>query len=105
LSYKIASFSPIAVVLKSRRRGILVLTYGEILTAERRRGARRGMRLDVRTSEKPIRVSCRRHRPALEEKLRARGVRVVDCWGCIITSSLSEFEEVLMNKPLPMRQS
>ena len=98
------SFNRVAVVLKSRRRGLFVLTYGEILTAERRRGARRGLRLHVRTSE-PIRVSCRRDRLAIEDELRRRGVRVVDCWGCIITSSLADFEDELMNKPVGVRQS
>jgi hypothetical protein len=41
----------------------------------------------------------------MEARLRAYGVRVVDCWGCIITSNLAEFEEELMNKPNRMRQS
>ena len=92
------------MVLKSRRRGPLVLVYGEVLTAERRAGRRRGLRLHVRTSE-PIDVWCGGEQLALEDELRQRGVRVVDGWGCIIAPMLADFEEELMNKPIRVRQS
>jgi len=91
------------VVLKSRRRGLFVLTHGEIVTAERRAGQHRGLRLHVRTSE-PIDVSCGSDQLALEDELRQRGVRVVDGWGCIIAPTLADFEEELMHKPR-VRQS
>lgn len=104
MAYKIDSLNRVAVVLRSRRRGPFVVTYGEILTAERRAGRRRGLRLHVRTSE-PIDVSCGGDQLALEDELRRRGVRVVDGWGCIITPTLADFEEELMNKPIRVRQS
>lgn len=104
MAYKIKSFNRVAVVLKSRRHGLFVLTYGEILTAERRAGRRGRLRLHVRTSE-PIEVACGGDRLAIENELRQRGVRVVDGWGCIIAPTLADFEHELMNKPTLVRQS
>ena len=104
MSYKVVELNPSAVVLRSRWRGLFVLTYGEILTAERMAGRRRGLRLHVRTSD-PLRVSCGKDRAAIEHELRERGVRVVDRWGCIIAPTLADFESELLNKPVSVRQS
>jgi hypothetical protein len=104
VAYKIDAFNGVAVVLRSRRRGLFVLTYGEILTAERLAAPRQGLRFHVRTSE-PLHVSCGRDRLAVEDELRRHGVRVVDCWGCIIAPTLEDFESELMNGPIRVRQS
>ena len=80
------------------------VAYGEILTAERMAAPRRGIRLHTVTSE-PIDVWCGHDRLFYESELRARGVRVVDCWGCLLTPTLADFEEELMNVPARMRQS
>jgi hypothetical protein len=103
VAYKVDSMNEVAVVLKSRR-DTFVVTYGEILTAERRGDRRRCLRLHVRTSE-PIDVSCSGDQLAVEGQLRERGVRIVDGWGCIIAPTLADFEEELANKPVRMRQS
>ncbi len=80
------------------------IAYGEILTAERRR-AGRGLRLHLRTSD-PVRVGIRG--AALleaERRFRGMGVRVVDCWGCLLTPTLADFEEALDLEPVRVRQS
>jgi hypothetical protein len=104
VSYKVLELNPVALVLRSRRRGLFVLTYGEILTAERVAGRRQDLRLHVRTSN-PLRVSCGTDRGVIEDALRERGVRVVDRWGCIIAPTLADFEAELMKRPARVRQS
>lgn len=104
MTYKVLELNPVALVLTSRRRGLFVLTYGEILTAERVSGRRKHLRLHAKTSD-PLRVACGGDRFAIEDALRERGVRVVDRWGCIITPTLEDFEAELMNKPALVRQS
>jgi hypothetical protein len=80
------------------------IAYGEILTAERPR-ALGGIRLHTRTTE-PVRIAVRgRSVLEVEAMLRARGVRVVDCWGCLLTPTLADFEDVLDQEPVSVRQS
>jgi hypothetical protein len=101
---KILRYEEPGVVVKPRRGNAFTIAYGQILTAERL-PSRRGIRLHTRTTE-PIRVAVRRS--ALletEVMLRAWGVRVVDCWGCLLTPTLAEFEEALDQEPVPVRQS
>jgi hypothetical protein len=97
---KVVSFDKAGLVLKPRWRAQFTVAYGEILTAERLR-ARRGFRLHTRANDE-VRVSGS---PYLESKLRERGVRVVDCWGAMITPTLSDFERALAEHPAPVRQS
>lgn len=80
------------------------IAYGEILTAERVRGGR-GVRLHTRLSE-PIRLMVRNpDRVDLEELLRSHGVRVVDCWGAMITPTFADFEAELSRRSGDVRQS
>jgi hypothetical protein len=80
------------------------IAYREILTAERLRSIW-GLRLHTRSSD-PVRVSCRgQERLLIEEELRRRGVRVVDCWGAIISPTLADFEGELDREPVRVRQS
>jgi hypothetical protein len=54
----------------------------------------------------PVDVKSRRlPRGELENKLRNRGVRIVDCWGAIIAPTIADFEEELAREPVGMRQS
>jgi hypothetical protein len=100
---RIERFEIFGLVLTAGRETFTV-TYGEILTAER--SATGGeLVLHVRTSD-PIRVRCRRgSRPATENELRGRGVRVVDEYGAMITPSLEAFEAELVREPERLRQS
>lgn len=100
---RVVSFETSGLVLKQRRTR-LPIAYGEILTAERRASPRRGLLLHTRSGE-AVAVSCRRDRLSLEGELRFYGVRVVDCWGCIIAPTLADFEDELLNEPRGMRQS
>jgi len=51
-------------------------------------------------------VWCRpSHRLALESELRARGVRIVDEYGALITATFEEFEIELAREPEGLRQS
>lgn len=80
------------------------VAYREILTAERMR-AGRGLRLHTRTTD-PVRVALRG--AALvdaEHRLRWMGVRIVDCWGCLLTPTLADFEDALNQEPMAVRQS
>jgi hypothetical protein len=80
------------------------ITYGEILSAERL-PAKRGVRLHTRTTD-PVRVVGRGEAvEEIESTLRARGVRIVDCWGCLLTPSLTDFESALDQEPTSVRQS
>lgn len=80
------------------------IAYAEILTAERLRN-RRGLRLHLRTRE-PIVVGVKRRELLyVEDRLRAWGVRVVDCWGAILAMTLFDFEQELDREPVRVRQS
>src|SRR4051812_1142820 len=95
---RILRYEPPGLVVKPVVGQAVTGTYGEILTAERMRG-RRGIRLHTRTTD-PIRIAA--HGSAVldvESELRARGVRIVDCWGCSITPTFAEFEELLDQEP------
>jgi hypothetical protein len=79
------------------------ITYREILTAER---SRQSWRLVLHTAGMgELSVWCRRDRLEIETHLRQRGVRVVDCWGAIISPTLADFEEELDREPVRVRQS
>jgi hypothetical protein len=80
------------------------IAYGEILTAERL-PRHRGLRLHTRTTG-PVRVAVRSDDViAVESELRLHGVRIVDCLGCLLTPTLSDFELELDQEPMSMRQS
>ena len=64
-----------------------------------------GLHLHPRAEVQPLKVSCGRNRLLIEDGLRVRGVRVVDCWGCIIAPTLLDFEGELAREPVGMRQS
>jgi hypothetical protein len=104
----------LARIVSFQREGLIVgrplsrrqwtIAYGEILTAERLRNGR-GLRLHTRTSE-PVRVPVRGFELLnAESAMRDHGVRVVDCWGAILTRTLAEFEEALDQEPVSVRQS
>ena len=77
----IISFERAGLIVRPSWRGErLTISYGEILTAERRPRAR-GLVLHTRTVGDVRLAGLRRRRLEVESKLRARGVRVVDCWG------------------------
>jgi hypothetical protein len=79
------------------------ITYREILTAER---ARQSWRLVLHTTAMgEVDIWSRRGRDELELRLRRRGVRVVDCWGAIISATLADFEDELAREPTRVRQS
>lgn len=101
---RVVSFESTGLVLRKGRRTQVTVPYQEILTAERRGAPRRGIRLHVREGN-AIDVSCGRSRLGVEGELRWRGVRVVDCWGCIIAPTLLDFEDELAKEPVRMRQS
>jgi hypothetical protein len=101
----VVAFEPPGLILRGRFRTRFTVTYGEILTVERRRG-RLGLRLHTRTSTEPINIrSTASDGTDVETSLRISGVRVVDCWGAIIAPSLDDFEAELARGPAEMRQS
>jgi hypothetical protein len=72
------------------------VAYGELLAAERTRTGKRAL-LHTRVLDRPIRVIGKsRH---LEERLRERGVRIVDPYGALITPTLADFERELRRRP------
>jgi hypothetical protein len=100
---RIVSFEASGLILR-RGGSRFTVAYGEILTAERVRSIW-GLRLHSRSSE-PLRIPCRgAARTVIEDELRRRGVRVVDCWGAIISPTLADFQEELDREPVRMRQS
>lgn len=100
---RIVSFEPQGLILR-RGRSRFTVAYGEILTAERLRSIW-GLRLHTRSNE-PLRLPCRgSERAMIENELRRRRVRVVDCWGAIISPTLADFEEELGREPVRVRQS
>ena len=99
----IVSFEPPGLIVR-RGRSWFTVAYGEILTAERLRSVR-GLLLHTRSSS-PLRLRCRgAARTVIEDELRRRGVRVVDCWGAIISPTLADFEAELDREPVRVRQS
>jgi hypothetical protein len=101
---RIVSFKDAGLVLRPLAGAVFTIAYGEILTAERGRGGRRIV-LHTKTHD---RVRLRLRGAALLEaelRLRENGVRIVDCWGAIITPTLADFEEELAHGPDPVRQS
>jgi len=105
MAYEVESLNDVAVVLRSRRRGLLVLKYGEILTAERASPPRRGLQFHAVLLDEPVYASCGKDRTAVEDELRSRGVRIVDAYGCMVTPTFEDFEAELINKPVRVRQS
>ena len=100
---RIVSFEPQGLIL-SRGSSRFTVAYGEILTTERLRSVW-GLRLHTRSGE-PLRLPCRgAKRTVIEDELRRRGVRVVDCWGAIISPTLADFEEELDRESVRVRQS
>lgn len=101
---RIRRFEKPGLVVKPLVGQSYTIAYGEILTAERLpRG--RGLRLHTRTTE-PVRVIVPGNDlVAAESELRLHGVRIVDCWGCLLTPTLEDFEQALDQEPARMRQS
>lgn len=88
-----------------RGESVLVVPYGEILTAERLRSGR-GFDLHTRSALEPVRVRCRRSQMLeMESGLRFMGVRTVDCWGAIVAPTYLDFVEELDLEPGHLRQS
>jgi len=80
------------------------IAYAEILTAERLRRMS-GIRLHT-LGLRPVRIRVGGQALLeLEAVLRRRGVRVVDCWGAMITPTISDFERALAEGPGLVRQS
>lgn len=103
--WKVERFETDALVIKRRRADARPIAYAEILTAEHR-PTPWGLRLHVRGSLEPLDVTCTgRRRLAIEERLRSAGVRVVDEYGAMITSTVAELEEHLAREPGYLRQS
>lgn len=100
LSLHSVKFVEAGIYVMRRWHRPVTLAYGEILTAERL-GSGLGLRLHTKGTE-PVRILCRE---AIENELRARGVRVVDEWGAIITPTLNDFVAELAREPVRMRQS
>jgi predicted HTH domain antitoxin len=98
---RIVSFDGPGLIVKARR-ARFTIAYGEILTAERLR-TRRELRLHTRMGD-DVRIA-RGSASSVEDELRRRGVRIVDCWGAIIAPTLLGFEEELAREPVRMRQS
>jgi hypothetical protein len=101
---RIVRFDKPGLIVQARWRKRFTIAYGEILTAERMRGGR-GIRLHTRTSEAVRLVIAKGRLVEIEDVLRARGVRVVDCWGAMITPTIADFEHELERGPGHMRQS
>lgn len=93
------------ILIYRRRDGHTLIRYGEILTVERARAARR-LNVHLRGCGSPVELSCRGlDRHVVESELRFVGVRTVDCWGAILAPTLLEFEDELAREPIRLRQS
>src|SRR5258706_14374552 len=101
---RVTRFEGRGLVVKPFVARAFTISYGEILTAERLR-AGRGIRLHTRTTDPVLLVLGRGRLTESEALLRAHGVRVVDCWGSLITPTLADFEDALARGPAPVRQS
>jgi hypothetical protein len=82
----------------------LTVGFSEILTAERLR-SRRALRFHMREGEPLVVAVRRRELWSVEDRLRANGVRIVDCSGAILAPTLWDFEEELDREPVRVRQS
>ena len=101
---RVVDVTRFGIVLKKPLGGRFTVAYGEILTAERLRNLS-GICLHTRGLPF-VRVRVRgRAVVELEGMLRERGVRIVDCWGAIITPTLVDFERALAEGPGAVRQS
>lgn len=100
---KVVSFERPGLIAKRRGSREFTVAYGEILTAERLKSGR-ALRLHVRTAN-PIRIAGGSETRLIEEELRRRGVRIVDCWGAIIAPTMADLEREVMRQPARMRQS
>jgi hypothetical protein len=101
---RVVEVGRLGIVLKSRGGQPFSITFGEILTAERLRKVS-GMRLHTRTLD-PVQIRARGAALLeLETILRGAGVRIVDCWGALITPTLADFEDALDQEPVTVRQS
>lgn len=87
-----------------RRRDIWTVPFGELLTVERMPSGL-GLRLHVSATSEMWIWTRGRSRRVLEDRIRQRGVRIVDCWGAIVSPTLADFEAELANEPTPVRQS
>lgn len=95
---KLFAFDEAGLLVKPRRGRPFTIAYGEILTAERLPRLR-GIRLHTRTMD-PLRLGARGSAVLeLEMRLRVSGVRTVDCWGCLLTPTLADFQEALDQEP------
>lgn len=102
---RVVEFERPGLILRGRWNRRFTIAYGEILTAERLRGAR-GLRLHTRTVVRPVRVRARSlDGTDVEAELRRRSVRIVDGWGAIIAPSVSEMEAEFVRGPTAVRQS
>lgn len=99
----IVSLESAGLIVRPRWKSPFTIAYGEILTAERMRPLNK-LRLHTRT-EANVWVACGRERIVVEDALRRRGVRVVDCWGAIVAPTLEDFEHELSREPVRVRQS
>jgi site-specific recombinase XerC len=96
---RVVRFDSPGLIVRSRFGRPFTIAYGEILTAARLRRAS-GVRLHTRTAD-PILVSVRGSRAIeTESQLRAKGVRIVDCWGALIEVEqfVSQYERVRKRK-------
>jgi hypothetical protein len=101
---RVVRFDSPGLIVRSRFGRPFTIAYGEILTAARLRRAS-GVRLHTRTAD-PILMSVRGSRAIeTESQLRAKGVRIVDCWGALITPTFADVEAELAQHPGSVRQS
>lgn len=103
MGVRVAEFDERGLVLRGWRGGRFTVAYGEVLTAERTRQSWRIVLHTVGMGE--ISLWCRGRRQPIEDELRRRGVRVVDCWGAIISPTLADFEQELDRERIRVRQS
>jgi hypothetical protein len=99
---RVSRFAEAGVVLKPLGGGPYSIAYGEVLTVER---ARQSWRLVLHTAMGEVNLWCKRNRLEVESEFRGHGLRIVDCWGAIISPTLADFEDELDREPLRVRQS
>lgn len=104
MGLRIVDFEVSGLIVAKRFGDRSRVPFSEMLTVERMRSGR-GVVLHTR-SWGEIRVRVRRGGlRAVEDRLRRRGIRVVDCWGAIIAPTLLDFEDELARGPTFLRQS
>jgi hypothetical protein len=92
------------VVRRWPRRERIAIYYGELLTVERRVRSS-GLVLHTRTLGDIRVIGLRGQTRGVEDELRTRGVRIVDCWGAIIAPTVADFTSALAEKSGFMGQS